>query len=107
MIPYNLTIKSEGVTVTRGLETVPNLGAIIPAKQTVALSVEVTLAGLKQACITQLPLGFSVVAGEAIYAWDGAMWQDDVNGGPVADTILLQGEYFVRNPASYDIGITW
>lgn len=96
MIPY-----------TRKLDTIPPNGLIIPAQQSIIQRLNTTLEGIRTACVTDFPPGLAIHIGGNIYAWDGAGWQDDVNGGTVAGSTILDAEAMLVNPAGYDIGITW
>lgn len=107
MIPHQLTLNNSGLTIARTPATAPPLGLIVPAKQSILQQVDTTLDSVRNACVTEFPLGVAVHVGGNIYAWDGSAWQDDVNSGPVTGATVIQGEAAIVNPAAYDIGITW
>lgn len=109
MIPTRLTITNSGVQNSRTPVTIPPLGLLVPAAQTIVATVSTTLGGISTASVDTLPGGTEIIlnGGANIYGWDGAAWEDGVNGGPVSSTTPITGEVQIRNPASYDIGITW
>ncbi len=84
----------------------PPLGALFPAKQDSTLTVETTLVELAAKADCDLPAGFQVLSGSNIYGWTGSSWEDGNTSDPVTDA-NLSGSIIFRNPAAYDVGVTW
>ena len=109
MIPHSLNLDNSGVTLSRTPATVPPLGLLIPASQTVAASVSSTLDGLVSHSIDPLPPGVEVIlgGGSTLYGWDGGTWEDGILGGSVSGSTVISGDVLLRNLSATDIGITW
>jgi len=109
MIPHTLSLDNSGVTLSRASTTVPPLGLLVPAAQTVAASVSTTLDGLASHSIDPLPPGVEVIigGGSTIYGWDGSAWEDSILGGSVSGSTVISGDVLLHNLSTVDIGITW
>jgi len=88
----------------RTSDTIPPLGLLVPAEQTVLINQDFTLASLGT-----VPQGFEVarIPATEAYLFNASVWEDGINNGPANATATLSGEFMLRNPTSQDIGITW
>lgn len=103
----NLTFSESKTKISRDDSQKPPLGALLPAGQDSSLkNVTSSLSALLGIVDEVLPPGFQIFNGSVIYGWTGTSWEDADTGEPVTDA-ALSGEVTFRNPASYDIGITW
>lgn len=105
-----LTTSSSGACqLATAPEFTPPLGLVIPANQTVKAVIPSarTLATLFSGSSPEIPDGFGIQVYEGdIYARDGGSWINEVTSAN-ADSDSISASFTVRNPASYDIGITW
>lgn len=99
------------LNVTRNI--VPPTGILCPINQTVQVSGQSFLlndlpAKMLQPCPTGFQLRVIGGSGQAtdIFVWDGAQFEDDINGGTAANQ-TISGSIQLCNPASYDIEIVW
>ena len=92
------------LSYTRNPSTIPPLGLLVPAEQTVLINQDFTLASLGT-----VPEGFEVarVPATEAYLYTNSGWENGINGGPADATATLSGEFMLRNPYGQDIGITW
>lgn len=98
-------------SVTRHESTLPPLGMLVPAGQTirVTLTSPITL-GSWFTSSDPLPGGFEVRTSTETYGIDHGFepgaWVD-YTFFQRAEAVVLSGQVYLTNPANYDVGITW
>lgn len=101
-----INITESGSQIQRPSSQKPPLGAIFPAFQDSTVAVDTTLLSIAENVDSALPSGFQVFVGANIYGWTGSGWEDGNTASPVSDAVI-SGSATFRNPAAYDVGITW
>lgn len=102
----DIILTSSGSQISRSAQQMPPLGALFTALQDSVLTASTTLTDIAAKADGDLPPGFQVFHGSDIYGWTGTGWEDGNTSEPVGDA-SISASFTVRNPASYDIGITW
>ena len=106
---YLLTTLTSGALAIQSVPAfTPPLGLVLPKQQDVRVTLTEgrALSALITHSSPSLPTGLEVHAGFDRYVFNDGHWLNHVDESN-ADSAEISGVIHFRNPASYDIGITW